>query len=122
MRIILVLWFLPLFLFWGWYALSAYDISFGFAFLSREVHDVVFQVYANMIGVEASVIPGMIAGACAIDTAIIMGICAFRWRKDWVPQAKTLWGDIRSSYWNDDVRDEELAYEEQRSGRAHPAE
>lgn len=99
MRIILTLWFVPLVLFWGWYALSANDMHFGYAMLSRQVHDLVFAVYAKTLGVDADVIPGMIAGACAVDTAIIMAIAAFRWRASWLPQAREMSGKMYRSFW-----------------------
>eukprot|EP01030_Chromulinospumella_sphaerica_P033920 gene33920-34866_t len=31
----------------GWYGLSYYDMSFGFFMLTRQTHDLVFQVYGN---------------------------------------------------------------------------
>ncbi len=126
MRILLILWFLPLLLFWGWYGLSAYDISFGFHFLSRDLHELVFQIYANMIGTRPEVIPGMIAAACAVDTGIILAICAYRWRADWYPQtkarAKNLWTELSESYWHGDVRNDYPIYEERQSGRVPPGE
>ena len=50
MRVLLLLWAFPLVFFWGWYGLSANDISFGTAFLSRQTHDVVFSLYGNILG------------------------------------------------------------------------
>lgn len=128
LRIILALWFIPLSLFWGWYALSANNIHFGYVMLSRQVHDLVFQVYANTLGIEAERIPGLIAGACAVDTAIIMAIAAFRWRASWLPQARSMF----DSYWNGgEEKGVEYAgeytsgaglSEDYASGRARPAE
>ncbi len=97
MRIILILWGAPLAFFWGWYGLSAYDINFGTIFLSRQLHDMIFQIYGNSIGVPAADVPAMIAGACAFDTAIVMSIAAWRWRKGWVPQ--TMAGAERVRSW-----------------------
>lgn len=90
MKYLLILWAVPLTLFWSWYGLSANDINFGTMFFSRQVHDAVFQVYAQSIGVEPHLIPGMIAWACIFDTALIGAIAAFRWRKHWWPQARAL--------------------------------
>lgn len=121
MRILLTLWFLPLVIFWGWYALSYNDISFGFNILTRDVHDLVFQIYANILGVEKSALPGMIAGACAFDTALVMAIAAFRWRKSWWPQTYKKTREIFNAFWNDDL-EEEYRFKDSQSGPAHPAE
>ena len=127
MRILLTLWFIPLVLFWGWYALSANDIHFGFTMLTRQVHDIVFQLYGNTLGIDPAKIPGMVAAACAFDTAIVMGIAAIRWRASWYPQTKALF----LSYWQDETiddvdhgwRSDNLNFAEySRSGQAHPAE
>ncbi|MCB1416836.1 MAG: hypothetical protein KDJ64_10535 [Nitratireductor sp.] len=99
MRVLLFLWFTPLALFWGWFALSVNDWSFGFIMLSRELHDVVFGIYARTLGVEREALPGMIAGACALDTALIMAIAAFRWRASWLPHAR----EMLVSYWQDET-------------------
>ena len=88
MRIILALWAAPMFLFWSWYALSANDISFGTAFFSRDIHDLVFNIYGRVLGVPGTEVPAMIASACAFDTAIVFAIAAFRWRNDWYPQTR----------------------------------
>ena len=85
MRYLLALWFIPFALFWGWYGLSAYDIDLGSIFLSRDFHDHMFVIYGNMLGVEPTLVPGLIAGAFAVDSAILFGIAAFTSRKDWWP-------------------------------------
>ena len=122
MRILLTLWFLPLLFFWGWYGLSANDIHFGTTFFSRQLHDVVMSVYGDAIGVSANQVPAMIAGACALDTAIIMAIAAFRWRESWYPQLKT----TASAYWHGESTAEEFSSESFIEVRAndpmHPAE
>jgi len=88
MRMILILWSIPLIFFWGWYGLSAHDIHFGSFFLSRPFHDHMFVIYGNMLGVPSSVVPGMIAGTFAFDTLILIAIAAYRWRKSWYPQTR----------------------------------
>lgn len=88
MRIILILWSAPLVLFWGWYGLSANDISFGTVFFSRQLHDAVFEIYSRTLGVPASEIPSMLAWACFVDTLLIVSIAAWRWREHWTPQAR----------------------------------
>ncbi|MEC9344568.1 MAG: DUF6105 family protein [Pseudomonadota bacterium] len=135
MRIILLLWAVPLGLFWSWYALSANDISFGTVFLSRELHDLVFDIYGHSLGVPATDIPAMIAWACFVDTALIGAIAAWRWRAAWWPQAKTRlseWIGNRAIGTDDDRRsDGTVAFTPVRvpagqaalpDGPAHPAE
>lgn len=90
MRYILILWALPLTLFWGWFLLSANDWHFGTIFLSRQLHDAVFLVYSEAIGVEPSALPAMLLWACVADTGLIGGIAALRWRAAWWPQTR-LW-------------------------------
>ncbi len=82
MRYILTLWALPLVIFWGWYFLSLNDINFGYAMLSRQVHDFAFRMYGQILGIDPAVIPGMILKACILDTGIIGAIWAFRRRRE----------------------------------------
>ncbi len=86
MRAILILWAIPLILFWGWYGLSAYNISFGVFFLERQFHDLVFNIYSNILGIPAAEIPGWLAWVFFIDTLILLGVAALRWYKHWLPQ------------------------------------
>ncbi|HEV7416709.1 DUF6105 family protein [Tianweitania sediminis] len=81
MRYLLLFWALPLSTFWGWYGLSYNDMSFGFMFLSRPMHDLVFQIYGAMLNLDAASVPGLLAKACIIDTALILAIFAFRRRR-----------------------------------------
>lgn len=87
MRYLLVFWGAPLGFFWGWYYLSLNDVHMGTNFFSRPLHDLVFNVYGNILGMDPSVIPGHIARACLFDTVLIFGIFAFRKRaaiKSWI--------------------------------------
>ena len=81
MRALLTLWALPLILFWGWYFLSLNDINFGYVMLSRQLHDFVFQLYGQMLGIDPKGIPPLIARACIFDSLIIAAIWAFRARR-----------------------------------------
>ncbi|MEE9375540.1 MAG: DUF6105 family protein, partial [Rhizobiaceae bacterium] len=45
MRTLLILWLTPIFLLSSWYGLSYHDINFGTLVLSRELHDLVFDLY-----------------------------------------------------------------------------
>ena len=81
MRLLLILWAAPLALFWGWYFLSLNDINFGYVMLTRDVHDLLFQLYGQMLGIEPSTIPPLVAKACILDTLLILAIWAFRRRQ-----------------------------------------
>ena len=82
MKYIFAVWATPLVLFWGWYFLSLNDINFGSIYLSRRLHDLVFQIYGNVLGIDPKMIPAMIAQACVVDTAILVAIWAFRRRRE----------------------------------------
>lgn len=88
MRLFLIMWFVPLSLTGIWYGLAANDISFGTLIFSREMHDKVFGIYASVLGVEPEVLPPMLAKALILDTFLVLGIAAFRWRKHWWPQTR----------------------------------
>ena len=66
-------------LFWGWYALSSADV--GYVFFTRELHDLVFQIYGNVLGLDPATIPGLIGKATVIDTAIVLCVAAFFYRR-----------------------------------------
>lgn len=98
MKYLLLLWFVPLALFWGWYGLSLNDVNFGSIFLSRELHDAVFVMYGQILRVEPESIPGLLASASVIDSALIGAIVAFRKRKAWWPAVRDGALRIRSRY------------------------
>jgi hypothetical protein len=81
MRYLLWFWLMPLSLFWGWFGLSYYDVNFGLLMFSRQLHDLVFNIYGSMLGMDPAVIPVMFLKACIFDTFLIFGIVAFRKRK-----------------------------------------
>jgi hypothetical protein len=81
MRYILIFWGAPMGFFWGWYFLSLNDFSGGTGFFSRKIHDLVFTIYGNVLGMDPAVLPGLVARACVFDTFLIFGILAFRRRK-----------------------------------------
>ena len=80
-RYLFWLWFLPLTLFWGWYGLSYYNVSFGMTFLSRDLHNLVFHIYGSILGIDPATIPGLFLKACIFDTFLIFGFVAFRKRR-----------------------------------------
>ena len=81
MRTLLALWVAPLVLFWGWYFLSLNDMNFGYVMLTRNMHDFVFDIYGQILGVDPATIPGLVAKACLFDTVFIAVLYAFRRRK-----------------------------------------
>ncbi len=94
MRYLIAVWVAPLVLFWGWYFLSLNDINFGYVMLSRQLHDLVFQLYGEMLGIDPATIPGLIAKACLFDTLILLAIWAFRRRRTiaaWIRSARERW-------------------------------
>ena len=82
MKYFVAAWAAPLVLFWGWFFLSLNDMNFGYVMLSRQVHDLVFNLYGEMLGVDPAAIPGMVAKACIFDSFLIAGIWAFRRRRE----------------------------------------
>lgn len=85
MRVILILWFFPLFVFWGWYALSVNDINMGWFFLTRQFHDHLFNIYAAILHMPRDDVPLAIAGVFAFDSVLVLGLAALRWYKKWMP-------------------------------------
>jgi hypothetical protein len=108
MRYLLILWAAPLAIFWGWFFLSVNDLHFGFVFLSREVHDLVFHIYGQTLGLDPAAIPMLVAKACIFDTLIIGAIYAFRRRRE-------------IAAWAREMRSRHLS-EAPEAGRVHPAE
>ncbi|UXS31471.1 hypothetical protein FY152_04950 [Agrobacterium tumefaciens] len=81
MKWFLILWAGPVALLGSWYWLSYYDMSFGFYMLTRETHDLVFQIYGNILGLPPESLPPLVARAIAVDSLIVFAIVAFRRRK-----------------------------------------
>ena len=80
MKWFLILWALPLGLLGAWYGLSYYDINFGLQFFSRDLHDLVFQIYGSLLGMEPEAIPGLVLKAIIVDTAIVLGLIMLKRR------------------------------------------
>jgi hypothetical protein len=82
-------------------------MSFGFFMLTRHTHDLVFEVYGNILGIPPETIPPLVARAIAFDSLIVFAIIAFRKRK-----AIAAWWRKRQSSKEDVVavrRDESLS-------------
>jgi hypothetical protein len=94
MRILLTLRAAPLVVFWGWFGLSYYDVNFGYVMLTRKVHELIFELYGHMLGVDPATIPWLIAKACVFDTMLILAIYGFRRRR----QIRAWWAARRERY------------------------
>jgi hypothetical protein len=81
MKWFLILWAGPVLLLGSWYGLSYYDMSFGFFMLTRQTHELVFQVYGDILGIAPETIPPLVARAIAFDSLVVFAIIAFRKRK-----------------------------------------
>lgn len=91
MKYLIAIWASPLVLFWGWYFLSLNDINFGYVMLTRQVHDLVFQLYGDMLGIDPATIPGLVAEACVFDSFVVVAIWAFRRRRQLVAAGRALY-------------------------------
>ncbi|WP_084569593.1 DUF6105 family protein [Mesorhizobium sp. LNHC229A00] len=91
MRYIFALWAAPMALFWGWFYLSLNDMNFGYVMLSRQLHDLVFQLYGQMLGIDPATIPGMVAKACVFDGMLLAAIWVFRRRREILGWVRRRW-------------------------------
>ena len=71
---------MPIALLGTWFGLSYYDINFGYLMLSRPMHDFVFELYGNILGVDPKEVPWLVLKAIIMDTFLLMGIVAFKRR------------------------------------------
>ena len=60
MRAFLLAFALPMGLFWGWYLLAANDISMGMFIFSRDMYDLVFDTYGQLMGVDPAILPPLV--------------------------------------------------------------
>lgn len=81
MKWFLILWAGPIALLGSWYGLSYNDMSFGIFMLTREAHDLVFNIYGNILGIPPETIPPLVARAIMVDSLIVFAIIGFRKRK-----------------------------------------
>jgi hypothetical protein len=87
MKTLLLLWALPITILGAWYGLSYYDMSFGIFMLTRDAHDLVFQIYGNILGIAPETIPPLVLRAIIVDSLILFAIIGYRRRK----QIKAWW-------------------------------
>jgi hypothetical protein len=81
MKWFLVFWAGPILFLGGWYWLSYYDMSFGIFMFTRQVHDLVFQIYGHILGIPPESLPPLVARAIAFDSLLVFSIIGFRKRK-----------------------------------------
>jgi Family of unknown function (DUF6105) len=82
MRYFLLLWVLPVGGLALWLFLASNDYSMGIFFFSRGMFDLVFSVYAEILGVDAAVLPPLVNKALMVDTLIVVALFALKRRKD----------------------------------------
>jgi hypothetical protein len=78
MKWVLIFWGGPIAFLGSWYWLSYYNISFGYFMLTRDAHDLVFQIYGNILGISPEIIPGLVLDVILFDSAIVFGLLALR--------------------------------------------
>jgi len=92
MKMFLVLWIVPIVLLGSWYGLSYYDINFGYRILTRELHDLVFTIYGNLLGIPPESIPALVLKAIIFDTFLVVGLIVLKRRR------KQIWAAIRNFF------------------------
>ena len=81
MKWFLILWAGPIALLGSWYGLSYYDMNFGFFMLTRQTHDLVFEIYGHILGIPPQDLPPMVLRAILVDSLLVFAILAFRRRR-----------------------------------------
>ena len=80
MKWLLICWAGPVSFLGAWYYLSYYDMSFGIFMLTRQMHDLVFDIYGKILGIPPETIPPLVARAIAFDSLLVFAIFGFRRR------------------------------------------
>lgn len=81
-RILIILWLSPIVLFSAWLGLSAMDWHLGLPFMTREVHDRVFEAYRLVLGYEREELLVILRNALLLDAALLSALIVWR-RWDW---------------------------------------
>ncbi len=81
MKWLLIFWAGPIALLGSWYSLSYYDMSFGVFMLTRQAHDLVFNIYGHVLGIPPETIPPLVMRAIVLDSLVLFSLVAFRRRK-----------------------------------------
>ena len=77
-RLLIILWLSPIVLFAAWLGLSALDWHLGLPFMTREVHDRVFEAYRLVLGYEREELLVLLRNVLLLDAAILAAIVAWR--------------------------------------------
>ncbi len=80
MKWLLIWWAFPICFLGGWYGLSYYDLNFGIFMLTRDAHDLVFQIYGQTLGIPPESIPPLVLRAIIVDSILVFAIFGFRRR------------------------------------------
>lgn len=99
MRTFLILWVTPITLLGGWYGLSYYDMNFGYRILSRDLHDLVFIIYGDLLGIKPESIPPLVLKAIILDTFLVLGFIVIKRRR------KQIWSAIMGWFTRDASHD-----------------
>lgn len=78
LKYLLIFWGVPVGVVVAWYSLSINDINFGFVLLSRVFNDLVFDVYGNILGMEAQAVRDLLIRTFVIDTLFIAAVIYFK--------------------------------------------
>ncbi|MEQ8306014.1 MAG: DUF6105 family protein [Hoeflea sp.] len=89
MKVFLVLWVTPIVLLGSWYGLSYYDMNFGWRILSRDLHDLVFLIYGDLLGMRPEAIPPLVLKAIILDTFLVLGLIMLKRRR------KQIWATLK---------------------------
>lgn len=81
MKWFLFLWAAPVGSLFAWYFLSLNDMSFGIFMLTRQAHDLVFNLYGKILGIDPALLPPMVLRAIVVDSLFVIALFAFRRRK-----------------------------------------
>jgi Family of unknown function (DUF6105) len=113
MRYFLLFWVLPVGGLALWLFMASNDYSFGMMFFSREMFDLVFGVYADILGVDPAILPPLVYKALVVDTLIVAALFALKRHKDIIA-----WWKAR----RDAVRLQQRVTAIAADGPIHPAE
>jgi hypothetical protein len=91
MRVFLFLWVTPIALLGSWYGLSYYDMNFGWRILSRDLHDLVFLIYGDLLGMRPEAIPPLVLKAIILDTFLVLGLIILKRRRKQIWAALKRW-------------------------------
>jgi hypothetical protein len=82
MKWAILFWAAPVAFLTGWYGLSYHDVNFGYFMLSRDAHDLVFEIYGQVLGMPAEDVPPLVFKAIVFDTLLVFALIPlWRYRK-----------------------------------------